>query len=142
MSLSCSLALSAFCTAESPAPGEALVGEAPDPRDAAELGEAEADVALTAAFNSCSLRFFCSCFLRSSALVELVNAIDFPSGDHAGSPAPFGRSVNANASPPLIGRMHSCGGSGLPSFSFALTNSRNFPSGDQRGVASWLPLVS
>src|SRR3954453_13470111 len=142
MSLSCPLSLSAFWTTESPAPGDAFVGELLEARDAEELGEAEADAALTAAFNSCSLRFFCSCFLRSSALVELVKAIDFPSGDHVGSPAPLGRSVNANASPPLIGRMHSCGGSGLPSFSFALTNSRNFPSGDQRGAASWLPLVS
>ena len=29
-----------------------------------------------------------------------------------------------------------CGGSGLPSFSVARTKSKNFPSGDQRGVES------
>src|SRR3954451_4355425 len=70
-----------------------------------EFGEAEADdpIALAAFFSSSSLRFLRSCLARSSGLVELVNTIDFPSGDHTGLAAPLGRSVNVNASPPVNG---------------------------------------
>ena len=98
--------------------------------------EAVGDVALTAFFNSSSFFFFFSCLARSSAFVSLVNATVFPSGDQAGLLAPFGRSVNENESPPAIGRIDNCGGSGFPSFSDARTKSRNFPSSDQRGVES------
>src|SRR5450755_2918934 len=139
MSLSCSASLSAFFTAASGALGE-LDGE-----ERAEtfsfLGDAEAS-ALTAFFNSSSLLFFFSCFSRSSALVALVKAIAFPSGDHFGLPAPFGKSVNENESPPAIGKIDNCGGSGLPSFSVARTKSRYLPSGDQRGAPSCLPVVN
>src|SRR3954470_10442499 len=62
-----------------------------------ELGEAEGDVAPTPIFfNSSSFRFLRSCLARSSGFVELVNTIDFPSGDHTGWPAPLGRSVKEN----------------------------------------------
>src|SRR4029453_10647103 len=87
-------------------------------------------------FSSSSLDFFFSCLARSSALVSLVNAIIFPSGAQLGFPAPFGRSVKTNESPPAIGRIASCGGSGLPFFSVARRKSKNFPSGDQRGAES------
>ena len=83
-----------------------------------------------------SLFFFFSCFARSSAFVSLVNAMVFPSGAQTGLPAPFGRSVKTKESPPAVGRIASCGGSGLPSFSVARRKSKNFPSGDQRGAES------
>src|SRR5437762_4092749 len=141
MSLSCSLSLSAFCTAESARVTSDFaadpVGDALRAADVltgdAELGDEEA---FTAFFSSSSLRFFSACFLRSSGLVVLVNAIDLPSGDQTGSPAPLGKSVNTKASPPPMGSMHNCGGSGLPSFSVARMKTRNLPSGDQRGIAS------
>src|SRR5256714_6886875 len=98
--------------------------------------------ALGARFCSSSFRFFFSCFSRSSGFDELVKTISFPSGDHFGSPAPFGRLVNKNASPPDIESMQSCGGSGLPSFSVARVKTRYFPSGDQRGVESRSPVVN
>src|ERR1700730_6974514 len=97
-------------------------------------GDAAGEVALTAFFNSSS--FFFACFARSSALVSLVNAIVFPSGDQTGLPAPLGKSVNENESPPAIGKIDNCGGSGLPSFSVARKKSTYFPSGDQRGDES------
>src|SRR2546426_146044 len=107
-------------------------------------GEGEALGALAAAtfFSSSSLRFFFSCFARSSAFVALVKAIVLPSGDHFGPPAPFGNSVKENESPPASASMVSCGGSGLPSFSIARRKTRNLPSGDQLGALSCLPLVS
>jgi hypothetical protein len=80
--------------------------------------------------------FFFSCFARSSAFVSLVNAMFFPSGAHTGLAAPFGRSVITNESPPAIGSIASCGGSGLPFFSVDRRNRRNFPSGDQLGMVS------
>src|SRR6266550_8462875 len=64
-----------------------------------------------------SFDFFFSCLARSSAFVSLVNAIVFPSGAQLGFAAPFGRSVKTNESPPVIERIASCGGSGLPFFS-------------------------
>src|SRR6266550_7826015 len=68
-------------------------------------------------FDSSSFDFFFSCLARSSAFVSLVNAIVFPSGAQLGFAAPFGRSVKTKESPPVIGRIASCGGSGLPFFS-------------------------
>ena len=65
-----------------------------------------------------------------------------PVRGQAGSPAPFGKSVKTNESPPVMGSMHNCGGSGLPSFSVARTKSKNFPSFDQRGEPSCLPPVN
>src|SRR5437868_1143738 len=107
------------------------------------LVEAAGDAMVLAAFfNSSSLRFLRSCLARSSGLVVLVNTIDFPSGDQTGLPAPLGKSVNVNASPPVSGSMHNCAGSGLPSFSVARRNTRNLPSGDQRGEASCSPFVN
>ena len=41
-----------------------------------------------------------------------------------------------------IGKIDNCGDSGLPSFSGERRKSNNFPSGDQRGVVSWSPLVN
>src|SRR5205823_9667116 len=87
-------------------------------------------------FLDCSSPFFFSCFARSSAFVSLVNAMFFPSGAQTRLPAPLGKSVKTNESPPAIGSIASCGGSGLLSFSVERRNSRNFPSGDQRGVVS------
>ena len=80
--------------------------------------------------------FFFSCFARSSAFVSLVNAMFLPSGAQTGLPAPLGSSVKTKESPPAIGSIASCGGSGLPSFSVERRNSKNFPSRDQRGVVS------
>src|SRR6185295_1287326 len=79
-------------------------------------GETEG-VVLAARFCSSSFRFFFSCLSRSSGFEELVKTISFPSGDHFGSPEPFGRLVNEKASPPAIESMQSWGGSGFPSFS-------------------------
>src|ERR1700759_3365316 len=104
MSLSCSLSLASSLLA-SLAEGEADG----DAELALDDGEGE-EIALAAFFDSSSLRFLRSCFARSSGLLVLVNAIDFPSGDQFGSPAPFGKSVKLNASPPVIGNMHNCGG--------------------------------
>ena len=102
MSLSCSASASTFFAAFSPS---FLAG----PLFSADFFEGsvegEGGISLTAFFNSSSLRFFFSCFARSSAFVSLVNAIDFPSGDHTGLPAPFGKSVNENESPPAIGKI-------------------------------------
>ena len=132
-SLSCSDSASAFFAGSSEA---VLV----DPFFSAGLfdasGEAVGEVAPTAFFNSSSFFFFFSCFARSSGFVSLVNAIVFPSGDQTGLLAPFGRSVNEKESPPAIGKIDNCDGSGLPSFSVARTKSRNFPSGDHCGVES------
>src|SRR3954463_10879429 len=86
--------------------------------------------------------FFFSCFARSSAFVSLVKAMFFPSGAQTGLPPPLGKSVKVKESPPAIGSIASCGGSGLPFFSVDRRNSRNFPSGDQRGVVSLSPFVS
>ena len=52
----------------------------------------------TSLFGSSVFSFFF--FSRSSGVVELVNAIVFPSGDHAAADAPLGRSVSCWASPP------------------------------------------
>src|SRR5207302_10410380 len=79
---------------------------------------------------------------NSSGLLELVYAIFLPTGNQRGGPAPFGKSVIVQASPPFIGSMASCGGSGLPSFSVALMKTRNFPSGDHCGEPSCGPLVN
>src|SRR5439155_8527101 len=95
-----------------------------------------------ALFASSSVCFFFCCFAMSSGLLALVNAIVLPSGDQRGGPAPFGRSVKVQASPPFIDSMASCGGSGLPSFSVALMKTRNFPSGDHSGELSCGPLVN
>src|SRR5207244_10338032 len=81
-------------------------------------------------FASSSFCFFFCCFAMSSGLLELVNAIVLPSGDQRGGPAPFGKSVKVQASPPFIGSMASCGGSGLRSLSVALIKTGNFPWGD------------
>src|SRR5947209_3125790 len=115
-SLSCSPSDSTFCTAASARFASDFDGDVVRPEGlAAGIADPGGDEALTAFFNSCSLRFFSACLLKSSGLVVLVNAIDFPSVDQTGLPAPLGRSVNGKASPPVIGSMHSCGGSGLPS---------------------------
>src|SRR4051812_34267545 len=109
MSLSCSLSF------ESSLFPSLLMGETDDDAGGVgagvalelELGAAEGDAALTPAFfNSSSFRFLRSCLARSSGFVELVNPIDFPSGDQTGLAAPFGRSVKENASPPVNGSMH------------------------------------
>src|ERR1700730_6430268 len=137
-SLSCSASLSVFAIAESVAAfGVCLAGDGEAVADLEADGLADAlGSAVPAFFTSSSLRFFFSCLARSSAFVPLVNAIVLPSGDQAGLPAPFGRSVNENESPPAIGKIDNWAGSGLPSFSAARTKSRYFPSGDQRGVES------
>src|ERR1041385_7885258 len=132
MSLSCSDSASAFLAACSPSLLAAPLFSVRFFEPSAGAGE----LWLTAFFNSSSFRFFFFFFARSSAFVPLVNAIDFPSGDQTGSPAPLGRSVNKNESPPAIGKIDNCGGSGLPSFSVARRNRRYFPSGDQRGAKS------
>src|SRR5712691_5113757 len=107
------------------------------------LGEGAGEpVARATFFASSSFFFLRACFARSSGFELLVKTIDLPSGDHFGSPAPFGRSVKTNASPPDIGRRQSCGGSFLPSFSDARRKTIHFPSGDQRGPLSRGPLVS
>src|SRR6266702_7918989 len=138
MSLSCSASASfVFATASL-----ALVGIGVALFALFPAGRDEGGISLTAFFNSSSLRFFFSCFARSSAFVSLVNAIDFPSGDQTGLPVLFGKSVNENESPPAIGKIDNCCGSGLPSFSVARRKSRYFPSGDQRGVESCSPLVN
>src|SRR6266516_2404879 len=89
-----------------------------------------------------SADFLFACLARSSVFVSLVYAMVFPSGAQTGLPAPFGRSVKTNESPPPVGRIANCAGSGLPSFSVARRKSKTFPSGDQRGVESWSPFVS
>src|SRR5437868_11676519 len=94
-----------------------------------------------ARFCSSSFRFFFSCFSKSSGFDELVKTISLPSGDHFGSPAPLGRLVKENASPPAMESMQSWAGSGLPSFSVDRVKTRYFPSGDQRGEESRSPLV-
>src|SRR2546421_9051364 len=103
-------------------------------------GDADGD-ALAACFASSSLRFFFSCFSKSSGFDELVKTISFPSGDHFGSPAPLGILVKENESPPAMESMESWAGSGLPSFSVDRVKTRYFPSGDQRGAESRSPLV-
>src|ERR1700730_15827462 len=135
MSLSCSDSLSALLTSVSPVFLETSFVEGVPFADAPTLPLGD-DSSLTAFFNSSSFCFFFSCLLRSSAFVELVNAIVLPSGAHFGLLAPFGNSVNTNESPPVIGKIDNCGGSSLPSFSVARTNKTNFPSGDQRGAPS------
>src|SRR6476646_3113601 len=92
-------------------------------------------------FAPSSFRFFFSAFSRSSGFEVLENTISFPSGDHLGSPAPLGKLVKTNASPPAIASRQSCGGSGLPSFSVERVKARYFPSGDQRGEESRSPFV-
>src|SRR5256885_965527 len=138
-SLSCSDSVSAFLVACSDA-SFAATSFSPEVLDGP--GEALGEILLTAFFSSSSFFFFFSCLARSSGFVSLVNAIVLPSGDQTGLFAPFGSSVNENESPPAIGRIDNCGGSGLPSFSVERTKSKNFPSGDQRGVESWSPLVN
>src|SRR6266403_655078 len=103
-------------------------------------GEGDGEI-FVARFCSSSFFFFFSCFSRSSGFDELVKTISFPSGDHLGSPAPFGRLVNKNASPPAIESIQSCGGSRFPSFSAERVKTRYFPSGDQRGDESRSPVV-
>src|SRR6476469_9769741 len=103
-------------------------------------GEAVGD-AFGARFCSSSFRFFFSAFSRSSGFEVLLKTISFPSGDHLGSPAPFGKLVKTKASPPAIESRQSWGGSGFPSFSVERVNTRYFPSGDQRGAESCSPLV-
>src|SRR6266487_3872558 len=138
MSLSCSASDSAFFATCSPS---FLVAPSFLADFLAVSVEGDGETSLTAFFNSSSLRFFFSCFARSSAFVSLVNAIVFPSGDQTGLAAPLGKSVNENESPPAIDKIDNCAGSGLPSFSVARRKSKYFPSGDQRGVESWSPLV-
>src|SRR5258708_26575428 len=80
----------------------------------------------------------------SSGVVELENAMRLLSGEQTGLGAPLGRSVMRRASPPASKRRASWGGLGLPlaSFSPARRKAKRLPSGDQRGCASCLPLVS
>src|SRR6185369_13101200 len=99
-------------------------------------GGFESGAALFPSFSSQAAR------ATSSALAALKNAIVLPSGDHFGPAAPFAILVNGHASPPFVGRMKICGGSGLPSFSIDRVNARDFPSGDQRGELSCLPDVN
>src|ERR1700726_4674621 len=106
-SLSCSDSFSAFFTASS-----AELFPVLSPGVLEDSGEWAGEGSLTAFFNSSSLRFFFSCFARSSKLVSLVKAIDFQSGDQTGEPAPLGKSVNKKESPPAIGIIDNCGGSG------------------------------
>src|SRR5207249_9539306 len=87
---------------------------------------------LPAFFDSSSFDFFFSCLARSSAFVSLVNAIVLPSGAQLGFAAPFGRSVKTNESPPVIGRIASCGGSGFLFFSVARRQCKNFLYGDHQ----------
>src|SRR5438132_2304339 len=139
MSLSCSDSASAFFAAWSDA---LLVAASFSPGVLEGAGGTPGEVSLPAFFSSSSFFFFFSCFARSSAFVSLVKAIVFASGDHAGLLAPFGKSVKENESPPAMGKIDNCGGSGLPSFSVARTKSKNFLSGDQRGAESSSPLVN
>src|SRR5437773_10243876 len=78
-----------------------------------------------------------SFFARSAAVVVLVKAIVFPSGDHAAGDAPLGTSVSCCASPPASGRRWSCGRPSL-----GRRNASVVPSGDQRGAPSLGPAVS
>src|SRR5213076_2013094 len=77
-----------------------------------------------------------SFFARSSAVVVLVKAIVFPSGDHAAGDAPLGRSVSCCASPPDNGRRWSCACPSLGRRQASVA-----PSGDQRGAPSRGPAV-
>src|SRR5207249_9948484 len=125
MSLSCSPSGSAFFAVASLAlfgVGFVLFALLPAVRG-------DGEFSLIAFFDSSSFDFFFSCLARSSAFVSLVNAIVLPSGAQLGFAAPFGRSVKTNESPPVIGRIASCGGSGLPFFSVARRKRKNFPSG-------------
>src|ERR1041384_3071508 len=79
---------------------------------------------------------------NSSVVAPLPNEIIFPSGDHCGPPAPRGKVVNCQASPPSIDNMKSCDGSTRPFVSGAPTKPIDFPSGDQRGEESRGPAVS
>src|ERR1700686_2259580 len=133
MSLSCSASVSAFFANSSPSFLATLLFSAGF-FEVSGLGAGE--LSLAAFFDSSSFFFFFSCFAKSSAFVSLVNAIIFPSGDQTGLPAPLGRSVNKNESPPAIGKIDNWGDSGFPSFSMARRKRRYFPSGDQRGVES------
>src|SRR6516162_1444795 len=96
---------------------------------------------------SCSGSAGVSFFLllaTSSAFVSERNAICLPSGDHTGLFAPRGRSVITQASPPDRESSASCAACGLPSFggsALPRTNAIHFPSGDQRGCESRLPVV-
>src|ERR1700733_4834186 len=87
--------------------------------------------------------FLCCSLLISSCVVVLEKAIRLPSGDQTGQDAPFDRSVIIRASPPDSGRIAICAGRGLPlsSLSPTRTNAMRVPSGDQRALASCLPLV-
>src|SRR5256885_16559945 len=89
-----------------------------------------------------SLDFFFSCFVRSSAFVSLVNAIDFPSGAQLGLPAPFGKSVKTKESPPVIGRTASCGGPGLPPFLVGGRKRKNFSAGEHGARGIEIPFCS
>src|SRR5207247_10589595 len=86
----------------------------------------------TSLFDSSGLSFFA----RSSAVVVLVKAIVFPSGDQTAGDAPLGRSVSCCASPPVNGKRWSCA---CPSL--GRRNASVAPSGDQRGAPSRGPAV-
>src|SRR5579871_784201 len=82
------------------------------------------------------------CLARSSGEALLMNAIILPSGDHTGLPAPLGRSVIRQDSPPFIGNIYSCGPEGRTAplllvppagDSGVRTKTIHLPSGDQRG---------
>jgi hypothetical protein len=72
--------------------------------------------------------------------VRLVNAMRWPSGDHATSPRPSGIVHNVRVSPgPATGRMCNVES---PFFSPRLdVNARNLPSGDHSGLLSCGPAV-
>src|SRR5207248_9127974 len=130
MSLSCFASASAFFAAAS----GSRFGVAAGFSEPFVAGVGNGELSRTAFFNSSSLRFFFSCLAKSSAFVSLAKAIVLPSGAQTGLLAPFGRSLNENESPPDIGKIDNCDGSGLPSFSVARKKSKHFPSGDQRGA--------
>ena len=65
---------------------------------------------------------------------EFASALATPS--RKGASLVVGSQTRPQESPPDVARIASCGDSGLPSFSVARRNSKNFPSGDQRGAES------
>src|SRR5207237_7083556 len=87
---------------------------------------------------SSALFFFSS---RSDGRDVAVNAIVFPSGDHAIDSTERAIDVSARGSPPLIDSRKIWVSDGLPSFSPARRNASVSPSGDQRGAESRGPFV-
>src|SRR6185437_13533448 len=69
------------------------------------------------------------CLASSAAVAPFAKEIIVPSGDHCGLPAPRASVVNCQASPPSMGSIKSCGGSGRPSLSGDRTKQMYLPSG-------------